>query len=312
MDKEVESEIEFDFLNKNPDPLLNENNFFEDDEDEETREFLMLEQTLQQENDEEPLFNILRKQVEQISIAINEEQKQASPNGSLGKNEDEENLNSLNNFQSQPPSSTANPAIVLRQKKKISFHANTYETSHLDHNDHDPDMSGRYEVNRPLTIYIPNTKQDLNLLNHLTTLGHDIDNFKQQIQLMPSLCLGYLWKECSNLENNWRKRYFCMDRTSKLFMYFKSIKHYYKHKEPKDVICFEDIKNVYPDHSRNVRNVEKVSKYYANFFGTFKSRSIFIVKTNKKDFVLSTFSDELMRLWIDIISTGAGAYENFY
>lgn len=255
----------------------------DEDDAKETLEFLMLEQSLQQENDEEPLFNILRKQVEEISV--NERPQPGESNAESGENRDDDQ-------------------IVLRTKKKISFDANSYanetKASHLTGQ---PDA----KVNRPLTIYIPNTNQDLNLLTHLTTLGHDIDSFKQHVQLLPTICLGYLWKECSGSENNWRKRFFAFDRQSKLFYYFKSMKHYHDQKKPRDVVCFEDIKNVFPDH---IRNVEKPR--YPNFSRKSKGRNIFIVKTNRKDFVLSTSSPELMRLWIDVIFTGAEAYENFF
>lgn len=283
----MNNRIESDFLNGNQIEFLSQNdlihNSIDEEDDEETREFLLLEQSLlQQENDEEPLFNILKKQVEQIAI------------------NDEINLEKSNDEQQN----TDEP-IILRTKKKISFDANSFNETKETKASHNQEL----KENRPLTIYIPNTKQDLNLLNHLATLGHDVDSFRDHIQLTPNSGQGYLFKECSNSENNWRKRYFYFDRQSKLFMYFKSFKHFAKQKRPKDVVCFEDIKNVYPDH---IRNVVKIPKYYANFSRNFKSRSIFIVKTNRKDFVLSTFSPELMRLWIDLILTGAEAYENYF
>lgn len=279
---------QIEFLHQNhPNDSVNYLLCDEDEDDaKETLEFLMLEQSLQQENDEEPLFNILRKQVEEISMS--EQPQQGESNSEAGENR-----------------RGNDDQIVLRTKKKISFDANSYanETKASQ-------LSGPQEakVNRPLTIYIPNTNQDLNLLTHLTMLGHDIDNFKQHLQLLPTICLGYLDKECSSSENNWRKRFFSFDRQSKLFCYFKSMHHYHDQKKPRDVVCFEDIKNVFPDH---IRNVEKTPKY-ANFARKSKGRNIFIVKTNRKDFVLSTSSPELMRLWIDVIFTGAEAYENFF
>lgn len=296
--------MESDFLNGNPIEFLHQNhpndsiNYLLCDEDEEdakeTLEFLFLEQSLQQENDEEPLFNILRKQVEEISMSEQQQQPPPPPDNLSS----ETNANQHHN----------DDQIVLRTKKKISFDENSYanetKSSQLTNQQ-------EVKVNRPLTIYIPNTNQDLNLLTHLASLGHDIDSFKQHVQLLPTICLGYLMKECSSSENNWRKRFFSFDRSSKLFYYFKSMKHYHDQKKPRDVVCFEDIKNVFPDH---IRNVEKLSKY-ANFSSLsrkFKGRNIFIVKTNRKDFVLSASSPELMRLWIDVIFTGAEAYENYF
>ena len=286
-------QMESDLVNGNEIEFLHQNDsvnrylLCDEDEDDakETLEFLMLEQSLQQENDEEPLFNILRKQVEEISMS-EQPAKLSGPetNGSQHRNDD---------------------PIVLRTKKKISFDENSYANETKS-----SQLTNQQEakVNRPLTIYIPNPNQDLNLLTHLAALGHDIDSFKQHVQLLPTICLGYLMKECSSSENNWRKRFFSFDRSSKLFYYFKSMKDYHNQKKPRDVVCFEDIKNVFPDH---IRNVEKVPKY-ANFSRKLKGRNIFIVKTTRKDFVLSAGSAELMRLWIDVIFTGAEAYENYF
>ena len=284
----MNEQIDSDFLDRNQFEFLHHqdnssiSNLFDFEEDEETREFFILEQSLMQEKeDDDQLFTNLNKQVEQIKLNDQLIEKQQEK---INQNEE--------------------PKLILRKNKKISFDENSYanetKASHLISNH-------EMKIHRPLTIYIPNAKQDLNLLHHLTTLGHDIDSFKQKIQLTPTVLCGYLWKECSNLENNWRKRYFCFDREKQLLMYFKSLKHYYKQKRPKDVMSFEEIKNVYPDH---LRNVEKIPKYYANF--SKKTRSIFIVKTTRKDFVLSTFSASLMRIWLDSILTGAQAYENYF
>ena len=291
MESDLVSRDQIEFLHQNhPNDSVNYLLCDEDEDDaKETLEFLLLEQSLQQENDEEPLFNILRKQVEEISMSEQPNKLSSEANESERHSDDQ---------------------IVLRTKKKISFDANSYANETKS-----SQLTNQLEVkvNRPLTIYIPNTNQDLNLLTHLASLGHDIDSFKQHVQLLPTICLGYLMKECSGMENNWRKRFFSFDRSSKLFYYFKSMKHYHDQKKPRDVVCFEEIKNVFPDHIRNVLNVEKVPKY-ANVSLNFsrKGRNIFIVKTNRKDFVLSASSPELMRLWIDVIFTGAEAYENYF
>lgn len=269
-----------------------------DDEDDETLEFLLLEQSLQQENDDDLLYNNLRKQIEQISSVKLDSKDEQIKGGNNEKNNDSEINEGANDLNKKE--------VVLRTKKKISFDANSYDDKiELDHPNTD---QRKFKINRPLTIFIPSTKQDLDLINHLTALGHDLENLKQrQIQLTPSLCTGYLWKE-SYSTGIWIKRYFVFDRNLKLFMYFKSFKNYCKQKEPNDVIGFEEIKNVYADH---VRNVEKTSKYM-NFSGKIKSRSVFIVKTAKRDLVLSALYPEVMRFWIDIIFTGVEAYDDFF
>ncbi|XP_025018178.1 pleckstrin homology-like domain family B member 2 isoform X2 [Tetranychus urticae] len=164
---------------------------------------------------------------------------------------------------------------------------------------------------RPLTIYLPSTSYDLDLIDHIVNLGHDVDSFAHLVRLTPTSCSGYLWKLCSNTENQWRKRYFLFDRQNKVFLYFKSFKSFAKAKKAKYGVYFNQIEDAYVDHNRT-----KLEKKSNPLGGSLRRRSnstryVFAVVTSERNFTLSTFVPEVMRIWIDVIFTGAEGYLSF-
>lgn len=154
----------------------------------------------------------------------------------------------------------------------------------------------RINERRPLTLYLPISDDQLDLVHHITTLGHDIAS-NHDVTITTFTCSGFLFKLCSNSSiSKWRKRYFNFDRQNQIFVYHRNKKYYRKGKISGGV-HFDEIHNVYVDHNRINENHRK--------------RNVFIVATTSRQFILSTFSPETMRIWIDVVFTGAQAYQQF-
>lgn len=156
---------------------------------------------------------------------------------------------------------------------------------------------------RPLTLYLPSPQDDLDLVSHISNLGHDLVPYGHLVQLRPASCSGYLWKLSCNSETQWRKRFFHFDRTTKVLVYFHSMKCFLKAKKPRCGVYFEEIQDVYVDHNRSLSE-RKISFRGKNNH----NRHVFVIVTSKRNFVLSSFIPEVMRIWIDVIFTGAEAY----
>ncbi|XP_074603087.1 uncharacterized protein LOC141856609 [Brevipalpus obovatus] len=156
---------------------------------------------------------------------------------------------------------------------------------------------------RPLTLYLPSPQDDLDLMNHISNLGHDLVPYGHLVQLRPASCSGYLWKLSCNSETQWRKRFFHFDRTTKVLVYFHSMKCFLKAKKPRCGVYFEEIQDVYVDHNRSLSERKISFRGKSNH-----TRHVFVIVTSKRNFVLSSFIPEVMRIWIDVIFTGAEAY----
>jgi hypothetical protein len=66
-------------------------------------------------------------------------------------------------------------------------------------------------------------------------------------------------------------------------------------------VYFDEIHDVYVDHTKMKHKINDKSS----------TRCVFIVGSARRQFILSTFQPELMRIWIDVIFTGAQAYQDF-
>jgi hypothetical protein len=66
-------------------------------------------------------------------------------------------------------------------------------------------------------------------------------------------------------------------------------------------VYFDEIHDVYVDHTKMKHKITDKSS----------TRCVFIVGSASRQFILSTFQPELMRIWIDVIFTGAQAYQDF-
>uniref|UniRef100_A0A673K3F0 Pleckstrin homology-like domain family B member 2 n=2 Tax=Sinocyclocheilus rhinocerous TaxID=307959 RepID=A0A673K3F0_9TELE len=92
----------------------------------------------------------------------------------------------------------------------------------------------------------------------------------------------------------WKKRWFVFDRNRRTLAYY-SDKHETK---MKGVIYFQAIEEVYYDHLKNAHKSPN-------------SSLTFSVKTHERVYYMVAPSPEAMRIWMDVIITGAEGYMHF-
>ncbi|XP_075764616.1 pleckstrin homology-like domain family B member 2 isoform X10 [Pelodiscus sinensis] len=145
---------------------------------------------------------------------------------------------------------------------------------------------------RPLTRYLPIRKEDFDLRGHIETAGHNIETC-YHISLTEKTCRGFLIKMGGKIKT-WKKRWFVFDRSKRTFSYYAD-----KHETKlKGVIYFQAIEEVYYDHLKNA----------------YKSPNpllTFSVKTHDRIYYMVAPTPEAMRIWMDVIVTGAEGYTHF-
>uniref|UniRef100_A0ABM5FXB8 Pleckstrin homology-like domain family B member 2 isoform X9 n=1 Tax=Pogona vitticeps TaxID=103695 RepID=A0ABM5FXB8_9SAUR len=145
---------------------------------------------------------------------------------------------------------------------------------------------------RPLTRYLPVRKEDFDLRSHIETAGHNIETC-YHVSLTEKTCRGFLIKMGGKIKT-WKKRWFVFDRNKRTFSYYAD-----KHETKlKGVIYFQAIEEVYYDHLKNA----------------YKSPNpllTFSVKTHDRIYYMVAPAPEAMRIWMDVIVTGAEGYTHF-
>ncbi|XP_044297802.1 pleckstrin homology-like domain family B member 2 isoform X3 [Varanus komodoensis] len=145
---------------------------------------------------------------------------------------------------------------------------------------------------RPLTRYLPVRKEDFDLRGHIETAGHNIDTC-YHVSLTEKTCRGFLIKMGGKIKT-WKKRWFVFDRNKRTFSYYAD-----KHETKlKGVIYFQAIEEVYYDHLKNAHKSP-------NPLLTFS------VKTHDRIYYMVAPTPEAMRIWMDVIVTGAEGYTHF-
>ncbi|XP_059723383.1 pleckstrin homology-like domain family B member 1 isoform X8 [Haemorhous mexicanus] len=145
---------------------------------------------------------------------------------------------------------------------------------------------------RPLTRYLPIRKEDFNLRLHIESSGHNIDTC-YHIILTEKMCKGYLVKMGGKIKS-WKKRWFVFDRMKRTLSYYVD-----KHETKlKGVIYFQAIEEVYYDHLRSAAKSPNPAL-------------TFCVKTHDRLYYMVAPSAEAMRIWMDVIVTGAEGYTQF-
>ncbi|XP_033002605.1 pleckstrin homology-like domain family B member 2 isoform X8 [Lacerta agilis] len=145
---------------------------------------------------------------------------------------------------------------------------------------------------RPLTRYLPVRKEDFDLRSHIETAGHNIDTC-YHVSLTEKTCRGFLIKMGGKIKT-WKKRWFVFDRNKRTFSYYAD-----KHETKlKGVIYFQAIEEVYYDHLKNANKSP-------NPLLTFS------VKTHDRIYYMVAPTPEAMRIWMDVIVTGAEGYTHF-
>ncbi|XP_067896229.1 pleckstrin homology-like domain family B member 1 isoform X2 [Heterodontus francisci] len=145
---------------------------------------------------------------------------------------------------------------------------------------------------RPLTRYLPVRKEDFDLRTHIEAAGHTVETC-YHVSLTTKTCRGFLVKMGGKIKT-WKKRWFVFDRTKRTLSYYAD-----KHETKlKGVIYFQAIEEVYYDHLKSAHKSP-------NPLLTFS------VKTRDRIFYMVAPSPETMRIWMDVIVTGAEGYTQF-
>uniref|UniRef100_A0A9J8B0W4 Pleckstrin homology-like domain family B member 1 n=2 Tax=Cyprinus carpio TaxID=7962 RepID=A0A9J8B0W4_CYPCA len=145
---------------------------------------------------------------------------------------------------------------------------------------------------RPMTRYLPIRKEEFDLRSHIESSGHSVDMCYHVI-LTEKMCKGYLVKMGGKIKS-WKKRWFVFDRLKRTFSYYAD-----KHESKlKGVIYFQAIEEVYYDHLRSATKSPNPSL-------------TFCVKTHDRLYYMVAPSAEAMRIWMDVIVTGAEGYTQF-
>lgn len=145
---------------------------------------------------------------------------------------------------------------------------------------------------RPMTRYLPNRKEEFDLRAHVESCGHCIDTCPFVI-LTEKMCKGHLVKMGGKIKS-WKKRWFVFDRLKRNFCYYID-----KHETKlKGLIYFQAIEEVYYDHLRSAAKSPNPAL-------------TFCVKTHDRLYYMVAPSPEAMRIWMDVIVTGAEGYTQF-
>ncbi|XP_029925298.1 pleckstrin homology-like domain family B member 1 isoform X2 [Myripristis murdjan] len=145
---------------------------------------------------------------------------------------------------------------------------------------------------RPMTRYLPNRKEEFDLRAHVESSGHNVDTCPYVI-VSEKMCKGHLVKMGGKIKS-WKKRWFVFDRLKRNFSYYVD-----KHETKlKGLIYFQAIEEVYYDHLRSATKSPNPSL-------------TFCVKTHDRLYYMVAPSPEAMRIWMDVIVTGAEGYTQF-
>ncbi|KAF2352872.1 Pleckstrin domain [Trinorchestia longiramus] len=193
-----------------------------------------------------------------------------------------------------------------------------------------PRHAGRAKQQRPLTRYLPikstePSNMQFDLRQHIESAGHQIE-LCTSIMLTPTSCRGYLHKMAGSAKNKtadyssnitphqssknsgrlfgmkgYNKRWFVFDRSEKALIYYADKAE----SKAKGFIYFEDIEEVYVDHlnPHTINGAKKSSKNCASV--------AFCVKARSRTLSLLAPSAAAMRIWVEVIFTGAEGYHTY-
>uniref|UniRef100_A0A3P9PHG0 Pleckstrin homology-like domain family B member 1 n=1 Tax=Poecilia reticulata TaxID=8081 RepID=A0A3P9PHG0_POERE len=152
--------------------------------------------------------------------------------------------------------------------------------------------SKNFSQARPMTRYLPIRREEFDLRSHVESSGHSVETCYHVI-LTEKMCKGYLVKMGGKIKS-WKKRWFVFDRLKRTFSYYVD-----KHETKlKGVIYFQAIEEVYYDHLRSATKVPLCPF----------TRSL---STHDRLYYVVAPSAEAMRIWMDVIVTGAEGYTQF-
>lgn len=194
--------------------------------------------------------------------------------------------------------------ILPNQNKQMTGSCHTYDGEGVELSNNssfsEPKNCTGKLTNRPLTMYLPKPNEEIDLAEHIQALGHDLNIISSDVRLNSTSAQGYLWKSCSNNNKKWLKRYFHLDRSSKILSYYENEAHLVKKpSSPKNYIQFDEINDVYVDHKLSGIGEKNRSSKRKNY--------VFVLATIGRKYQLASSRAETMRAWIDILFTAAMA-----
>ncbi|XP_030293696.1 pleckstrin homology-like domain family B member 2 [Sparus aurata] len=145
---------------------------------------------------------------------------------------------------------------------------------------------------RLLTRYLPVRKDDFDLHGHIEAAGHNPDACFH-LAITDKTCRGFLVKMGGKIKT-WKKRWFVFDQNRRTLTYYAD-KHETK---MKGVIYFQAIEEVYYDHLKNAHKSPNPSLTFS-------------VKTPDRVYYMVAPSPEAMRIWMDVMVTGAEGHMHF-
>ncbi|XP_061432765.1 pleckstrin homology-like domain family B member 1 isoform X13 [Lethenteron reissneri] len=159
------------------------------------------------------------------------------------------------------------------------------------------------QQSRPLTRYLPVRKEDFDLRGHVEAAGHGVETCRH-VALTAKTCRGLLTKMGGKIKT-WRKRWFVFDRNKRTLAYYAD-----KHEAKlKGVIYFQAIQEVYYDHLKNANKPWGILRFAK--ITSPNPALTFCVKTHDRVYYMVAQSPEAMRIWMDVIITGAEGYTLF-
>ncbi|KAK2705606.1 pleckstrin homology-like domain family B member 2 [Artemia franciscana] len=158
-----------------------------------------------------------------------------------------------------------------------------------------PDRNGNasrlLSKQRPLTRYLPIRNDEFDLRAHIESAGHQLE-LCTHITVTSTSARGYLFK-CGQRIRKWQKRWFVFDRESRTFSYYADKSEH----RLRTSVGFQAVEEVYVDHLNSSKSAQP--------------KLTFCVKTQPRLFNLMAPSAESMRIWVDVIFTGAEAYGEY-
>ncbi|XP_031725065.1 pleckstrin homology-like domain family B member 2 isoform X3 [Anarrhichthys ocellatus] len=145
---------------------------------------------------------------------------------------------------------------------------------------------------RLLTRYLPVRKDDYDLHGHIEAAGHNPDACFH-LAITDKTCRGFLVKMGGKIKT-WKKRWFVFDQNRRTLTYYAD-KHEAK---VKGVIYFQAIEEVYYDHLKNAHKSPNPSLTFS-------------MKTHDRVYYMVAPSPEAMRIWMDVMVTGAEGHMHF-
>jgi len=198
-----------------------------------------------------------------------------------------------------PESSSGQSPADLMMSRPMSEESSMWDESES----HDVRRrQNRTQQQRPLTRYLPIRNEHFDLRGHIESAGHQLDQCSH-IFLSPDSCRGYLQKLSGNHQNTsaavksfrskWNKRWFVFDRNKRALIYYTDKSE----SKAKGGVYFQSIEEVYVDHLNHVKSPN--------------AKVTFCMKTTERTYFLMAPSPEAMRIWVDVIFTGAEGYQQF-